>query len=115
MTASALMVQEQDLVAHLFAPMDGPLAGDAHAGIRCLWSQCRVGLGMTEPIPLPGLAADLPDDFTVLPDVTVAAGMQSPGAGFQVVLRREHDVLNLSVLLAGATGRGASPPFWRDL
>jgi nucleoside phosphorylase len=115
MTVSGLVVQEQDLVAHLFAPMDGPHAGDAHAGIRQLWSQCRDGLGMTEPIPLPGLPAQIPDNFAALPDVAVVAGQQSPGAGFQAILRRDHDVLNLSVLLAGANGRGASPPLWPEL
>lgn len=115
MAASGLVAHEQDLVAHLFAPMDGPLAADAHAGIRRLWAECRASLGMTEPIPLPGLSACLLDDFSVLPDFAVIAGQQSPDASFQAALRRSHDVLNLSLLLAGAQGRGMSPPLWPEL
>lgn len=115
MTATGPVVDEQDLIAHLFAPMDGPHAGQAHVLIRDLWRWCQTGLGMTEPIPQTGLPAAWPDDLTELPEVAVAAGQQSPGAGSQAVLRREHDVLNLSVLLAGPADRGALPPLWPEL
>jgi nucleoside phosphorylase len=115
MTANILAVEEQDLVAHVFAPMDGPLASEARAQIRRLWSNCGVSLGMTEPIPLRNLAIALPDDLLELPEVAVVAGRQSPGAAFQAVLRRDHDVLNLSVLLACQNGSGSSRPLWPEL
>ena len=110
-----MALEEQDLAVHLFAPMDGPLAESAWIRLRRLWSECGASLGMTEDIPPGNLSSELPCDLRDLPCGAVVAGRQSPGAGLQAVLRREHDVLSLSVLLAGRTGRGTSPPLWTEL
>lgn len=90
---------EQEFVAHLFAPIEGPQADAAAAQIRAIWRGCRNELGMTRPIP--GI-----DD-----------AREDPSARRQVVMRREHDVLNLSVaLLAPRRGGIASAvaPGWLE-
>src|SRR5216683_442444 len=114
MTAGVPLAVEQELVAHVFAPVDGPLAGEAHSQIRLMWSRCRGSLGMTEPIRAAGLTSRLPGDFGGVPESAAIAAQQSPGIGFQAVLRREHDVLNLSVLLARTDETGQSPPLWTE-
>lgn len=114
--ASALAIDELDLAVHLFAPMDGPFAEQAQDRIRHLWSECGTRFGMTEPVPLDGMPTELPPgDLRGLPDIAVAAARQSPGAGSQVVLRRDHDMLNLSLLLADQDGAGPSRCWRADL
>jgi predicted nucleotide-binding protein len=93
-------VIDQELVIHVFSPLEGPQAETAHQQLRRLWSACRGQLGMTEPIP--GIVAPaLPPetDAALRPD-GVAAAQQSPDATRQAVLRRVDDVMNLSVALA---------------
>ncbi|MFI5897086.1 CATRA conflict system CASPASE/TPR repeat-associated protein [Actinoplanes sp. NPDC051513] len=107
---------EQEFVAHLFAPLDGPLAGAASAQILAVWQGCRAQLGMTRPIPGAGLADELPADWTDLPEGP-AAGLEDPSTGFQVVVRREHDVLNLSAALLAPRRAGivnAVAPGWYE-
>lgn len=114
-------VGEQELVAHLFAPLDGPHASAALAQVRAVWRACRSRLGMTQPIVETGLADELPDDPATAPDGPLAA-LEDPSADFQAVARREHDVLNLSIAMAAPQGaprrrRGMAavlPPGWPE-
>ena len=46
---------EQEFVAHLFAPLDGPDTAAALEQVRDLWDACRSELGMTQPIVGAGL------------------------------------------------------------
>ena len=58
---------------------------------------------MTEPIRgVP--AVDLPGEWPGVGPFTVVAAQQDLGADFQAILRREHDVLNLSIVFASPIG-----------
>jgi predicted nucleotide-binding protein len=108
-------VIDQELVIHVFSPLDGPQAETAHQQLRRLWSACRGQLGMTEPIP--GIVAPaLPPeaDAALRPD-GVAAAQQSPDATRQAVLRRVDDVMNLSVALAQSAPQIMGLPSKRPL
>src|SRR5579863_99577 len=93
-------VVDQEFVVHLFSPLDGPDAERAYGQVQRLWTACREMLGMTEPIA--GLRAPIlpPLARTDLPTDGVAGAQENPAADRQSVLRRTHDVLNLSVALA---------------
>ena len=96
----ASRVVDQEFVVHLFAPLDGPQAADAYRQIQRVWVACREQLGMTEPIAeirAPILPPETIDGLTA--DGLVAA-QESRADIRQAVLRRVHDVLNLSVALA---------------
>ncbi|BCB76330.1 hypothetical protein GCM10022251_24680 [Phytohabitans flavus] len=84
----------QELVVHAFAPLEGPGRDPAYQQIRRLWTATR-RLGATEAIG--GGSPDLPDECTRLAAGPVVAAQQSADERLQVVLRREHDVLNLSI------------------
>lgn len=92
-------VSDPELVVHVFAHADGPYAEEARDGIRRMWSRCGSHLGMSEPIEATGLPVDLPEDLGSESSSTVIAARQSAAADFQAVLRRAHDVLNLSIVL----------------
>lgn len=82
------MLRDEALVVHLFAGVaeDAPL-------MRA-WELCGTALGMTEPMPGPGGAADATHGLL--------AARSRPGPGrFQAALRRERDVTCLSALLEG--------------
>jgi len=93
-------VLDQELVIHVFFPFDGPQAETAYQQLTRLWSACRARLGMTEPIPGILAPARPPETRAALLEDGVAATQQSPDASRQAVLRRVHDILNLSVALA---------------
>jgi len=103
-------VVDQELVVHVFSPLDGPLAVTAYEQVRRLWSACRSQLGMTEPIP--GIAASTlpPETPAALRADGVAAVQERPDASRQAVLRRVHDVVNLSVALAQPRSQGLRRP-----
>jgi hypothetical protein len=111
---------EQEFIAHLFAPVDGPYADLARIQIAGIWQQCRNELAMTEPIN--GVAdLDLPAEWPGAGPFIVVAGQQDLGADRQAILRRSYDVLNLSVVFASPIGgdrplrlRPAAPPGWVD-
>jgi hypothetical protein len=106
-------VLDQQFVAHLFAPADGPRAAAAARAIREVWRGCAVLFGMTAPVAGTGLPAAVPDPEALRAaaeaggEVALAARGR-PGVTGQVLLRLHHDILSLSVGLAPA-GR------WRDL
>jgi predicted nucleotide-binding protein len=95
-------ILDLQLVAHLFAPVDGPDADAAYRAVAEIWRECGLQFQLTDPIPgiglpyLPaGTRADLPADGEI-----ALAACERPGANCQAVLRLHHDVLNLSIALA---------------
>ncbi|PSL53300.1 hypothetical protein B0I31_10990 [Saccharothrix carnea] len=86
------MLADQELVVHLYAPA----VGDAEDGLRAIWARCRA-LGAVHPVPNTELPSALPGSLrSSRPDGAVAAA-QDDAADTQAVLRRSHDVLNLSL------------------
>ncbi|MGM1064546.1 CATRA conflict system CASPASE/TPR repeat-associated protein [Saccharothrix sp. Mg75] len=100
------MPAEQELVVHLYAPA----TEDAEDGLRAIWARCRA-LGAVHPVPNTGLPAALPGSLrSSRPDCAVAAARDG-AADIQAVLRRSHDVLNLSLAFTAPdspTGRPGS-------
>ncbi|MDQ7904917.1 BN6_48550 family protein [Phytohabitans sp. ZYX-F-186] len=86
----------QELVVHAFVPLDGPGRDPAYQQVRRLWTAARELLGATETIDGGGPPTDLPDGCALLAGPVVAA-QQRADRRVQVVLRREHDVLSLSI------------------
>ncbi|WP_431727352.1 CATRA conflict system CASPASE/TPR repeat-associated protein [Verrucosispora sp. TAA-831] len=97
-------------MAHLFAPLDGPNAGVAWRQLGHIWHRCR--RVMTEPIPR--VPTELPETVAKVGADQVLAGRQDPGINYQAIVRREHDVLNLSVAFAGPRSGQESGPGWTD-
>lgn len=97
MTVPRISVEE--LVVHTFYSLDGPAADEAYQRVRALWGACRPLLG--EPIAGTELPIDLPAERTDLPAEALGeaaiAGQESAAGDCQAILRRRHDVLNLSV------------------
>ncbi|MBL7496016.1 hypothetical protein I6A84_42395 [Frankia sp. CNm7] len=97
-----------ELVAYLFAPVDGPRAEGAYDHLRAVWTACRERLDMTRAVRGTDTPATLPA-LSGLGHRRVLAAQESPAEGiFQAVLRREHDLLCLSVMLAPP----AMAPVW---
>jgi predicted nucleotide-binding protein len=107
---------DQQLVVHLFAPTDGPRAESAYSALRELWLGCRQFFLMRDPLPHGDLPHQLPPSFRDLPGTAetgreaVLAAQERGDAECQAFLRRHHDVLNLSVVLATP-----DQSRWRDL
>ncbi len=105
------LVIDQEFVVHLFAPLDGPQAQGGYRQLRQVWTACGDRLGISQPIA--GLPYTMPSPEELGPRAadSVLAIKESPTAVRQAVLRRAHDVLNLSVVLAQPVpeGRGARP------
>jgi hypothetical protein len=100
-------VVDQEFVVHLFAPLDGPLAEQAYAQVQRAWTACREQLGMA--VPITGLPGSMPPSLqavTASAADSVLAAQQSQAGVRQAVLRRVHDVLNLSAALAQPSPEG---------
>ncbi|WP_305785578.1 CATRA conflict system CASPASE/TPR repeat-associated protein [Symbioplanes lichenis] len=114
-------LDDQEFVAHLYAPLDGPGVEAALAQIEQLWDACRTQLAMTHPIDGTDLPPALPGDPRATREGALA-GLQDQAVNFQAVLRREHDVLNFSLVMAAplAPSRrrmrlgAATPPGWYE-
>ncbi len=115
---------DQQIVIHLFAPAEGPRADVAYAALRELWLGCRQFFLMREPIPGIGLPSQLPAAHGELPGAAATgeeaalAAQERSGADCQAILRRHHDVLNLSVVLARPVASAAPASghtWWQDL
>jgi hypothetical protein len=92
---------DQEFVVHLFAAVDGPHAIRAHDQIAAIWEACRDRLGMNQPILGVHLPMELPTGWRDPITQTVPlAGQEHAGADCQAILRREHDLINLSVVFA---------------
>ncbi|WP_250557383.1 CATRA conflict system CASPASE/TPR repeat-associated protein [Pseudonocardia lacus] len=101
MTATGLI--DEELVVHLFAPLDGPHAGSAYEQLRALLGRCRDQLGMTQPIRPPDLDAALPVDLPAerpAPGNGALAALEDRASDFQAIVRREQDVLAFSMVFA---------------
>ncbi|MFI5958419.1 CATRA conflict system CASPASE/TPR repeat-associated protein [Cryptosporangium sp. NPDC051539] len=113
---------EQELVAHLFAPIGGPLAGQAFDQISEIWQRCRSELGMTLSIPGTELSTELPPPDALGAEGDALAGLQDRVADYQAIVRHEHEVLNLSLVFATPVADhhrkpriGAAAPLgWRE-
>jgi predicted nucleotide-binding protein len=103
------VADKQQVVVHLYAPADGPHAPEAYSFLREVWHGCRMRFQMTDRIPGIGLPSHLPDtlaDFlrTITADgETAVAAQEQHGTECQAILRRNHDVINMSVALAPGT------------
>jgi predicted nucleotide-binding protein len=98
---------DQEFVAHLFAPLDGPRAQDAYRQVRQVWSACGDRLGIDQPVAgLPGTAVPAPEELGPPAADSILAVKESQTAVRQAVLRRAHDVLNLSVAMAQPAPEG---------
>jgi len=98
----------QELVVHAFAAMDGPWAEPAYQQIRLLWNRAEQVLAATGALGEP----ELPADGLLLPAGPLLAGRQRPDQTAQLVLRREHDALVLSIGWRAAPGSAA--PGWDE-
>lgn len=100
-------VTKQELAAHLFAPVDGPFEDEARNAIRAVWSRCCDLLGTAEPVLHTGLPAENLDAIPVpsLAGSVVVSASENSDRTAQVVVRREQNLLNLSVLIGAAADR----------
>lgn len=115
---------DQQLVIHLFAPAVGPQSETAYAALRQLWLGCRQFFLMRDPLPHGDLPHQIPLLYQDLPGIAetgeeaLLAAQERPDADCQAFLRRQHDVINLSVVLAAPPGASAPAPghsSWQDL
>jgi len=110
--AVSVEVVDQEHVIHAFFPLDGPHVAAGYQQVRKLWTACQQ-LGMTESIPGIAAPALLPYSRVGPRDGVVGAAQKGPDGSRQAVLRREHDVLNLSVALAQPL-ESARPMGWAE-
>ncbi|WP_247196688.1 CATRA conflict system CASPASE/TPR repeat-associated protein [Streptomyces sp. GESEQ-35] len=110
------MIEAEALGVHVFVVTGGEHRAAALGFVRELWAQCGERLGMTEPVPRVGVGLDPEGGWESGPDDPAPPAWAShtrgllavrngPGPGLrQAALRRDHDAVCLSVMLApGAT------------
>jgi Predicted nucleotide-binding protein containing TIR-like domain len=112
-------ILDQQFVAHLYAPAHGPDAAAAYRALCEIWRGCRLAFQMTEPVEGLGLPQVPPSSPDAVPDGFdgALALQERPFADSQAVLRRHHDVFNLSVALAPPETRRPQDgewTWWRD-
>jgi len=108
-------ILDQQFVAHIFAPAEGPFAEAAYKALRAIWTGCGRLYHMTDPIAESGLPLLLPETLESRPgeaEIALAARERPGAAACQAVLRLHHDVLNLSV---GMTHPAGSTDGWASL
>ncbi|MDT7847569.1 CATRA conflict system CASPASE/TPR repeat-associated protein [Streptomyces justiciae] len=94
------MIEGEALGVHVFVVTGGEHRAAALAFVRALWVECGARLGMTEPVPGVGVGMEPRGGWTAHTRGLLAVrGDSGPGVR-QAVLRRDHDVLCLSVMLA---------------
>lgn len=126
------MLQAEALAVHLFVVTGGEHRDAALAYLRKVWRLCDRTLGMTDPLPGVGVGAGpepaqgwtsgLADAGGLHLGASGARGLlaarrrppASPGL-HQAALRRRHDVLCLSVLLAPDASDGSDGSGWPAL
>ncbi|MFL6117866.1 MAG: CATRA conflict system CASPASE/TPR repeat-associated protein [Catenulispora sp.] len=110
---AAGLITAPELVVHLFCALDGPIAEDGYEQLRQLWSACARTFGPVTPMAGGAVLPLLPDSVTTVPSTPVLAAQRGAVSGFQAILRRENELLNLSVGLSPpADGRARS---WSEL
>lgn len=113
---------EQEFVAHVFAPMEGPAADAAYRQLEALWQRCGDELAMTDPISGVDLPIELPAGPPAAGPDRILAGRQDAAINYQAIVRQEHDVLNLSLVFATPLAPparrvrigSAAPPGWSE-
>ncbi|MBP2326641.1 nucleoside phosphorylase [Kibdelosporangium banguiense] len=109
-----LTIGDEELLVHVFVVLDEFTGDRPYQRLRELWENCRPLMGRAIvgtdlPVHLPADAAELPDGFVA---EAVIAGQESVGGDCQAVLRRRHDVLNLSIAFAAVGGSRSGA--WAD-
>ncbi|WP_261569937.1 CATRA conflict system CASPASE/TPR repeat-associated protein [Frankia gtarii] len=104
-----------ELTVHVFVPVTGPHAAALDGYLRALWGRCRDELGMDMAMTSLGVPASIASpsssDRRRTSEAVAAQRRGGPGV-FQSLLRREHDVLCLSVMLAPDPAEASS---WSEL
>lgn len=95
------VVADRELVVHVFAHADGPARGEAWELVRAAWRRCADALNMTAEVARLDLPIDPPEPGLVRAGSVPLAARQRSDTCAQAILRVEHDVLNLSLLLSG--------------
>jgi glycosyltransferase involved in cell wall biosynthesis len=97
------LVRAEELVAHFYTVHD-----DQDTAIRAIWSRCGTELHAARPVPSTGLPVEMPD--TVPTSSALIAARRTADGSVQAIMRREHEILNVSVLLKHRPGQS-----WADL
>ncbi|MEV6560244.1 CATRA conflict system CASPASE/TPR repeat-associated protein [Nocardia sp. NPDC051756] len=113
---------DQELVAHVFAPLDGPWAATAVQQVRALWARCADQLGIDRPVETCDLPPALPEGRIRSGAATALALAENHTGDLQMIARREHDILNFSVVFAAPMDTeqrrlrigSAIAPGWRE-
>jgi hypothetical protein len=109
----ASMLVRPALGVHVFFPAAGPHGEAACAQLQAMWSAFNDVLGMCEAVTTLGLPHELPKTLTDDPGPGPLAACQGPGPGVeQALIRREHDVFCLTVMLAPEPAGGVG---WKQL
>ncbi|MFE7853858.1 CATRA conflict system CASPASE/TPR repeat-associated protein [Streptomyces sp. NPDC057403] len=105
------VVAEQEIAAHVFVPLERTPQGSGRSAMAEVWGRFRA-LQKADDQVLASLPTEFPEDLPPLPPLgsPVLAAVQSADGLDQAVLRRNQDVLNLSLLLGAAPARS-----WVDL
>ncbi|SEQ84265.1 CATRA conflict system CASPASE/TPR repeat-associated protein [Streptomyces radiopugnans] len=113
------MLRAEALGVHLFVLTGGAHRDGALALLAEVWDKCGTVLGMTDPVERTGVAVQPESGWESLIGTTATgtagllAARARPGVGVrQAALRRERDVLCLSVMLAPAAEEGLG---WAEL
>ncbi|MFF6957650.1 CATRA conflict system CASPASE/TPR repeat-associated protein [Streptomyces sp. NPDC008317] len=97
---------EQEVVVHVFVPLDAPRADVWPTAVRVMWQRFRALQRANQPVwaTAPTEIPEVLPDAALHGSVTVAA-VQSPGGLDQAIVRRHGAVLNLSLLLGAREDR----------
>lgn len=106
---AAVYLIEQEFVGHVFAPIDGPQSGPALDQLATLWSRLQGEMGIDRAIPGVQLPTSFPGPSLTRADRPLAVS-EDPRGSHQMILRRNHDVLVLSLVLSSppSAGHGGS-------
>jgi nucleoside phosphorylase len=105
--ARSPLVTQQELVVHHFASASGPRAAAAYRRLGEIWDRCRDWFGLTRPVPNLGLATVLPAEVPGRSASGAVAAAEDAAARTQIILRRDHDTLTLSVMCAALPEQSA--------
>jgi hypothetical protein len=109
----AARLASKALAVHVFLRATGSAGEAAYPHVRALWSACQDALGMCDAVTSFGLPVALPEEWTDALGSGLLAACKGPGSGIeQAVMRREHDVFCLGVVLAPEPVAGVT---WRQL
>lgn len=113
---------DQQVVVHVFAPLDGPQAATAVSQVRAIWARSADQLGIDRPVESCDLPAALLEGRIRGGAATALALAENRTGDFQMIARREHDVLSFSLVLAAPMDTAerrlrigsAIAPGWRE-